>query len=79
EKREEDEEEETDELVMRAIVVSVDGTEAVEAEMTRRVTNREEADQLGWDIARVLVEKGADKILEKINLNRNIIEQQGEA
>ncbi|KAL9096999.1 MAG: hypothetical protein Q9165_000963 [Trypethelium subeluteriae] len=80
EKKEEGEgKEEMDELVMRAVVVSLDGKEAVEAEMTRRVTSRDEADQLGWDIARVLVEKGADKILEKINLNRNIIEQQGEA
>ncbi|KAI9667566.1 MAG: porphobilinogen deaminase [Bathelium mastoideum] len=71
--------EETDELVMRATVVSVDGEESVEAEMTRKVTSREEADQFGWDIAGVLVERGAGKILEKINLNRQIIEQQGEA
>lgn len=71
-----DEEERTEELVMRAIVVSLDGQKAVETEMRRRVTSREEADTFGWDVARKLVEGGADKILEEITLNRKIIEQQ---
>ncbi|KAJ9656575.1 porphobilinogen deaminase [Coniosporium apollinis] len=66
-------------LTFRAIVVSLDGKEAAEGEMTRRIASREDADQFGWDMARLLVERGADKILEKINLNRNIIHEQGDA
>lgn len=75
----EDEEERTEELIMRAIVVSLDGQQAVETELRRRITSRAEADEFGWDVARKLVEGGADKILEEINLNRKIIEQQGQA
>ena len=63
-------------LVMRAIVVSVDGTEAVEGERRQRVTNLQEADECGWKMAQELVEKGAGKILEKITLNRAVIEKQ---
>ncbi|EON69975.1 hypothetical protein W97_09240 [Coniosporium apollinis CBS 100218] len=66
-------------LTFRAIVVSLDGKEAAQAEMTRRIASREDADQFGWDMARLLVERGADKILEKINLNRDIIHGQGDA
>ena len=76
---EEDEETRSEELCMRAIVVSLDGKEAVEAEMTRRITSREEADEFGWDVAKKLVEGGAGKILEHITLNRKIIEKQGDA
>ena len=75
----EEEEERSDELNMKAIVVSLDGKQAVETEMRRRITSREEADEFGWDVARRLVEGGADKILEEITLNRNIIEKQGDA
>lgn len=69
----------TDELVMRAIVVSLDGQEVVETEARKRVTTREEADEFGWGVAKQLVAKGADKILEAITLNRGIIHAQGEA
>ncbi|KAK4998106.1 porphobilinogen deaminase [Elasticomyces elasticus] len=69
----------SDVLVMRAVVVSLDGSEAVEVETRRYVASRADADEYGWDVARRLVEKGADKILEKINLNRKIIEKQGDA
>ncbi|GAB7347202.1 hypothetical protein MBLNU459_g3309t1 [Dothideomycetes sp. NU459] len=74
-----DGEERTGELVMRAVVVSLDGQQSVETEMQRRVTSREEADEFGWDVARKLVDLGAGKILEDINLNRKIIEKQGDA
>lgn len=57
----------SEELVLRTIVVSVDGTESVETEMIRKVTSVADAEAMGRDIAKVLVEKGADKILEKIN------------
>lgn len=69
----------TDELIMRAIVVSLDGSESAEVEGRKIVRSREDAEQFGWDVARMLVEKGADKILEKITLNREIIKDQGEA
>lgn len=66
-------------LVLRAIVVSVEGDEYIEAEEQRAVTTDEEAERLGMDVAGTLVSKGAGKILEKINLDRNIIEEQGNA
>ena len=69
----------TDELVMHAIVVSLDGSEASEIEARRQVRNEEEADQFGWDAAKMLVERGADKILEKITLHRDVIGKQGNA
>ncbi|KAK3063010.1 hypothetical protein LTS18_002921 [Coniosporium uncinatum] len=72
-------EEETDELTFRAIVVSLDGKQYVEAQRTQIITTREDADQFGWTIAQELVSKGADKILEEINLDRGIIQEQGGA
>lgn len=69
----------TDELVMRAIVVNLDGDEAAEVESRKRITSRADADEFGWDIARQLVSKGADKILQQIQLNRGIIHEQGDA
>jgi len=68
-----------DELAFRAAVVSLDGQQAAEAEMSRVIKTNEDADQLGWDMARLLVERGADKILEEIKLNREIILKQGAA
>jgi hydroxymethylbilane synthase len=69
----------TENLIMRALVVSLDGQRHVETEMQRRITTREEADEFGWDVARKLVELGAESILHDINLNRKIIEEQGDA
>lgn len=74
-----DGEEGGDELVLRAVVVSLEGDEAVEAEEKRTVKSKEDADELGRETARVLVERGAAKILKKINLNRKIIAEQGDA
>ncbi|KAL1302300.1 hypothetical protein AAFC00_002715 [Neodothiora populina] len=71
--------EKTGELLMRAMVVSLNGEEAVETEMRRFIETEEQADEFGWDVARKLVEAGAGKILEDINLNRKIIEEQGDA
>lgn len=68
-----------DRLAIRAIVVSLDGTEHVEAAEERAIQNQAQADQLGFDLAGKLVAQGADKILERINLNRNIIAEQGHA
>lgn len=68
-----------DELLMRGTVVSIDGSEAVESEHKGLVKTREEADAFGREVARQLVDQGADKILKNITLNRTIIEEQGQA
>lgn len=73
------EKEDSDEMLMRAIVVSLDGDEVAEVESRKIVRSREDAEAFGLDIARQLVEKGADKILQNIQLNRGIIHAQGDA
>lgn len=67
------------EMHMKAIVVSLDGKESVETERSGKVLNVQDADEFGWKLAQDLVEKGASKILEAINLNRPIIKEQGGA
>lgn len=62
-------------LLMKGIVVSLDGTESVEAERLEEILTEQSADEFGWKMAQELVEKGAAKILEAINLNRPIIEK----
>lgn len=74
-----EEDEDSDEMLMRATVVSLEGDEVAEIETRKIVQSRQDAEQFGWDAARLLVEKGADKILEKIQLNRGIIKEQGDA
>jgi hydroxymethylbilane synthase len=69
----------SDELILNAIVVSLDGQDAVEIETRRVVTTHEQANDLGFEAAKLLVNKGADKILEKVQLNRGIIQEQGNA
>lgn len=59
-----------EELLLRTIVVSVDGKDFVETEMTRKVGSVADAEAFGKDIAKILVEKGADKILEKISKDK---------
>jgi hydroxymethylbilane synthase len=54
-------------LVLKTVVVSVDGKESVEYEAARKVRSVEEAEELGRDVAKILVDRGADKILEKIS------------
>lgn len=61
---------EDQELVLKTVVVSVDGTEAVEHDAVRKVRSAEEAEAFGRDVAKVLVEKGADKILSKIKVEK---------
>lgn len=63
-------------LLMKAIVVSLDGAESVEAERLDEVLSEKDADEFGWNLSQDLVKKGADKILKAINLNRPIIKEQ---
>ncbi|TVY53242.1 Porphobilinogen deaminase [Lachnellula cervina] len=66
-------------LLMKAIVVSLDGTEVVESERLDEVLNEQDADEFGWNLSQDLVEKGAAKILEAITLNRPVITEGGGA
>lgn len=66
-------------LLMKAIVVSLDGKQAVEVERLDEVLNEKDADQVGWKVAQDLVEKGAGKILDAINLNRKLVAEGGNA
>ena len=70
---------EGEELVMYALVASVDGKECVEGSLRTKVSARDEAEEAGLEMARRLVEKGAAKILEAITLNRKVIEDAGGA
>ena len=55
------------EMFLKAIVVSVDGKQSVEYEVARKVKSVEEAETFGRDVAKVLLEKGAAPILDKIS------------
>lgn len=57
-------------LRLRAVVISVDGSEIAEVEITSEVSDEKAADDLGKRAASTLVERGAGKILEAINKTR---------
>lgn len=60
-------------LLMKALVISLDGTECVETERLAEIISKKDADEFGFTVAQDLVDKGAGKILEAINLNRDVI------
>ncbi len=66
-------------LLMKAMVVSLDGRDSVETQRLEEVVSENDADEFGRTVARDLVEKGASKILEVINLNRDVIKEGGGA
>lgn len=66
-------------LLMRGIVVSLDGSESVVAEITKTVRSREDVDDFGREMAKELVDQGAEKILQEINLDRDVLAQGGVA
>ncbi|QYS97465.1 Hydroxymethylbilane synthase [Trichoderma simmonsii] len=57
-------------LRMRAIVVSLDGTESVEDSIDAAVKTNDEARKFGQELAERLVKAGADAILKEINATR---------
>lgn len=63
-------------LIMRAMVVSLDGKQCVEETRRHYVSSDAEAEECGWRMARDLVEKGAGEILKEITLNRGMISGQ---
>ncbi|RPA72100.1 porphobilinogen deaminase [Ascobolus immersus RN42] len=64
-------------LQLNAVVVSLDGTRAVDAVQLANVTTEAEAEKLGSDVAGKLREGGADEILEEIQGKK--VEQTDEA
>ncbi|KAL2122290.1 hypothetical protein VTJ04DRAFT_2745 [Mycothermus thermophilus] len=57
-------------LRLRAVVVSLDGSRAVEDEATAEVMSLEEAEKMGSDLARKMAKEGAQEILDEINKGR---------
>lgn len=57
-------------LRLRAVVVSIDGQDGAEVEMTEEVADPQAADALGMKAASALVEKGAGRILDAVNKRR---------
>ena len=62
--------EEGHELIIRAAVVSVDGKDAGEVEETALIRTAEDANEFGQIIANLLIEKGANKILDDVKAHR---------
>ena len=63
-------------LLMRAMVVSLDGTECVEGEERCYVSSDTEGEECAMRMYKQLVEKGAERILKEITLNRGMIRGQ---
>lgn len=57
-------------LRLRATVVAADGSEGVDADVLEPVKTANEAEELGKAVAKDLLSRGADKILEVINAAR---------
>jgi hydroxymethylbilane synthase len=53
-------------LELRAVIVSLDGQTAVEHCESRNVKNIKEVEQLGQDVAQILIEGGGKTILEEL-------------
>jgi hydroxymethylbilane synthase len=60
----------SDVLQMKAVVVSIDGSESVESEMQVTLQTATEADQFGENVAADLLRKGADRILAAIQAKK---------
>ncbi|KAI9376349.1 porphobilinogen deaminase, dipyromethane cofactor binding domain-containing protein [Aspergillus egyptiacus] len=60
----------TSKLRMRSVVVSVDGSESAEVEVDGAVDSAQSAEEFGITVAKALVTKGAGKILDEIQHNK---------
>lgn len=58
-------------LTLTGCVTGLDGTEHVEHTLSEVVASLEDADRVGVALAKILVETGAKKILDDINVDRN--------
>ena len=59
-----------EQLYLSAIVISIDGKETAEVEMTREAVTVEDAEKLGASVAAEILHNGADKILAEIKAKR---------
>lgn len=67
-----------DEVRMEAKVLSIDGTQVVDAELSGRISVNQDAVTLGIDLANLMIAKGARKILDEINFeNINEVKNSG--
>ncbi|KAK4122236.1 porphobilinogen deaminase [Parathielavia appendiculata] len=57
-------------LRLRAVVVSLDGTQAVDGEATEEITSLAQAESMGKELAQKLAGMGAQQILDDINMGR---------
>ncbi|RLV91486.1 Porphobilinogen deaminase [Spathaspora sp. JA1] len=64
--------EETHVLNMKAIIVSPDGKEYIEEEVSKKINGNEDCVEVGIELGELLKSKGGKAILEKIDLTRNI-------
>jgi hydroxymethylbilane synthase len=64
------EEEGKKKLRLRAVVVSLDGSRAVEGERTQEISSLAEAEAMGKELATKLAGEGAQQILDEINKGR---------
>ncbi|KAI1111934.1 porphobilinogen deaminase [Nemania sp. NC0429] len=69
---------EGNQLRLTGCVVSVEGTEAADAESVEEVTTREQAVAFGKRVAQMLVDNGAQAILDVINAGREASRDQAE-
>ena len=68
-----------DELRMKAVVVSLDGSETINADVKMAVRSKDDADEFGRHVAKMLIDRGAGKILDAITLNRKTLAEQNNA
>lgn len=57
-------------LTLKAIIVSPDGTESVQADIEKEVSSHDDCEQLGIELGDLLVERGAKTILDSIDYQR---------
>ncbi|KAI3406112.2 HEM3 [Candida oxycetoniae] len=62
----------TQELTLKGIIVSPDGTKSIEGMTTRKITTNEDCELIGIELGDILKVKGAQEILDKIDMTRNI-------
>ena len=63
-------------LTMHAMVVSLNGTQCVQGRQHHRISSDQDAEDLAFRLYKELVDNGAEDILKKIRLNRDMIESQ---
>lgn len=59
-----------DSVTLKASIVSPDGTECVQAELTKKVSNKQDCETIGVELGDMLIKKGAKDILDQIDYDR---------